>query len=384
MTTEPYNYGPIARHPELLALYSGWIAQKACFLTHSAVAYDRSDIWSAAATEVDRLVLVLHEARKAKVLKLSNGIEAVLGGLIGYYAAGGWWTSGEGTSERLACQQARRKQDEFPDHEPDEVTFSPRLTLEEDPPHSIATTVIEALAATVNRIAVATNNLDECRLGISLAGFCYRNTPRLHVQFVNSVLNNLAASDMTDLQTENEFRRAAGLSEISEDRRPRSLTDPVPLEPLVLEDITADHNSQDPFAPYVEDMTDHRDLVLGCVFRRFDVMVPPAENDALQYPELPRLKKKLQTASVKATKSAGKSGLAEQTEFWTQEAIEYLGFDRLGVARPDMLLQRLIKKGALRPTKIGRRNVFKKADLDRVREKGDQVRRRGRPRKDGK
>jgi hypothetical protein len=74
----------------------------------------------------------------------------------------------------------------------------------------------------------------------------------------------------------------------------------------------------------------------------------------------------------------------EQTEFWTQEAIEYLGFNRLDVARPDMLLQRLIKKGALRPTKIGRRNVFKKADLDRVREKGDQVRRRGRPRKDEK
>ena len=64
-------------------------------------------------------------------------------------------------------------------------------------------------------------------------------------------------------------------------------------------------------------------------------------------------------------------------------AIRYLGLDRLGLARPDMALQRLIKKGALTPTKIGGRLVFKKAELDRVREKGDQARRRGRPRKKG-
>ena len=384
MTTEPYNYEPIAQHPRLLTLYAGWLAQKICFLTHLAVVRDRSDLWSAAATEVDRLVLVLHEAEKVKAHKLSGETVAALGELIGHYAAGGWWTSNDGTGERLACQQARRKQDEFPDSESDDVIFSPRLTLEGDPPHSIATTVIEALSATVKRIAVATNNLDECRLGISLAGFCYRNTPRLHVRFVNSVLNDLAAHDMTDLQAENEFRRAVGLSEVSEGRSLRSISDPASALPLPTDDVTAGSGGNNSFEPYVGDMTDQRDLILACVFNRFSVMVPPAGSDASQYPELVGLKKKLQTASVKATKSAGKSGLAEQTEFWTQEAIEYLGFNRLDVARPDMLLQRLIKKGALRPTKIGRRNVFKKADLDRVREKGDQVRRRGRPRKDGK
>ena len=52
------------------------------------------------------------------------------------------------------------------------------------------------------------------------------------------------------------------------------------------------------------------------------------------------------------------------------------------VKRPDMALQRLIRKGSLRPTKIGGRNVFKREDLDRIRAKGDQARRRGRPRKD--
>ena len=386
MPTEPYSYEPITQHSKLLAFYSGWIGQKICFLTHSAVAWDRPDFWLTAAAEVDRLVVVLHEAERARVLNLSDETKAALGELVGHFAAGGWWTSKDGTQERIACQQARREQDEFPDHEPDpdDTPFQPRLLLERDSQYSVAATAVNQLDAVLMQTAVAMDNLDECRLGVSLAGFCYRSTPRLGIPFINSVLNNLAAHDMTDLQAENEFRRAVGLAEVNEDRRPRSLTDPASLEPLVLEDITADRDRQDPFAPYVGDLTDHRGLVLGCVFRRFGVAVPPTENDASQYPELARLKKKLQVASVKATKSVGKSRQTEQTEFWTHEAIEYLGFNRLGVARPDMLLQRLIKKGALRPTKIGRRNVFKKADLDRVLEKGDQVRRRGRPRKDEK
>jgi len=67
--------------------------------------------------------------------------------------------------------------------------------------------------------------------------------------------------------------------------------------------------------------------------------------------------------------------------YWTHEAIAYLGLDRLGLSRPDMALQRLIKKGALRPKKIGGHLAFDKEDLDRLVAKGDQVRRRGRPRK---
>ena len=67
--------------------------------------------------------------------------------------------------------------------------------------------------------------------------------------------------------------------------------------------------------------------------------------------------------------------------YWSHEAITYLGLDRLGLARPDMALQRLIKKGALRPKKIGGRLVFHKNELDRVANSGDQFRWRGRPRK---
>lgn len=67
--------------------------------------------------------------------------------------------------------------------------------------------------------------------------------------------------------------------------------------------------------------------------------------------------------------------------YWSHEAITYLGIDRLGLARPDMALQRLIKKGALRPKKIGGRLAFDKKELERVASNGDGARRRGRPRK---
>jgi len=76
-----------------------------------------------------------------------------------------------------------------------------------------------------------------------------------------------------------------------------------------------------------------------------------------------------------------KSDLERAPIYWSHEAITYLGIDRLGLARPDMALQRLIKKGALRPKKIGGRLAFDKKELERVASNGDGARRRGRPRK---
>ncbi len=38
--------------------------------------------------------------------------------------------------------------------------------------------------------------------------------------------------------------------------------------------------------------------------------------------------------------------------YWMHEAIAYLGLDRLGLARPDKAIYRLVKKGALHPKKI--------------------------------
>ena len=63
------------------------------------------------------------------------------------------------------------------------------------------------------------------------------------------------------------------------------------------------------------------------------------------------------------------------------EAIAYLGLDRLGLARPDKAMYRLIKKGALHPRKIAGHFAFSIAELDAVAANGDQKRGKGRPRK---
>ena len=65
---------------------------------------------------------------------------------------------------------------------------------------------------------------------------------------------------------------------------------------------------------------------------------------------------------------------------WLEEAVAYLGFDRLGLARPDKVIYRLVKKGALHPRKIAGRYAFDKAELDRLAANGDEKRGRGRPR----
>ena len=67
--------------------------------------------------------------------------------------------------------------------------------------------------------------------------------------------------------------------------------------------------------------------------------------------------------------------------YWMHEAITYLGLDRLGLARPDLAMHRLIRKGALHPRKISGRLAFDKYELERVAANGDQKRERGRPRK---
>ena len=67
--------------------------------------------------------------------------------------------------------------------------------------------------------------------------------------------------------------------------------------------------------------------------------------------------------------------------YWMHEAIIYLGIDRLGLARPDKAMYRLIKKGALHPKKISGHFAFDKKELDMVAAQGDERRQRGRPRK---
>ena len=72
---------------------------------------------------------------------------------------------------------------------------------------------------------------------------------------------------------------------------------------------------------------------------------------------------------------------SEPPTLWIDEVIAYLGFDRVGIKRPDKAVHRLIKKGALHPKKISGRLCFDRAELDKVLANGDHKRGRGRPRK---
>jgi len=63
------------------------------------------------------------------------------------------------------------------------------------------------------------------------------------------------------------------------------------------------------------------------------------------------------------------------------EAITYLGLDRLGLSRPDKAMYRLISKGALHPKKISGHFAFDKKEFDIIVACGDEKRSRGRPRK---
>jgi hypothetical protein len=379
MTTQSYNYEFIIQHPKLLAFYSGWLGQKICYLTHAAVIGNQPDLWFAAAAEVDRLVLALHYAVRAGRFKLPREMRAALGELVGHYADGGWWMSDDGRLERVSHDRERQDSDDSCD-----ALFRPRLLLEHDPEYLVAATLLKRLGVVLMQTAGLMKSVDVCRMGVLLSGFCYRLTPRLDAWFVSSVFNDLAAYGMTDSQAVNEFRRAMCLREVCEDRRLQLRIGPVRARPFPPDDGQASRGGSNSFATCDVDMTDYRDLVLGCVFRRFGVTIPPAECDASQYPKLADLKKQLRTASIKAKRTRGQTELSEETRFWTEEAIAYLGLDRCGLASPALALQRLIKKGVLRPIKIGRRNSFTKAELDHILSKGGQARRRGRPRKDGK
>ncbi len=208
--------------------------------------------------------------------------------------------------------------------------------------------------------------------------------------FVNSVLNDLAAHDLTDLQAENEFRRAVGLSEVAEDRRPLSIAHPTPMPaPSLPSDGPAVLGGQDPFARDLGSLEDHSDLILACVFQRFDLTVPPTDSDAARHPELPTITKALRaildqavdgSPSRKTATQPASDAAKDPGHFWIDDAAKYLGADQLGV-NPKKFMYRLVEKGALPKKKINGRFVFYKADLDRVIANGDQRRGRGRPRR---
>ncbi|MDD5133977.1 MAG: helix-turn-helix domain-containing protein [Phycisphaerae bacterium] len=80
--------------------------------------------------------------------------------------------------------------------------------------------------------------------------------------------------------------------------------------------------------------------------------------------------------------SSGKENQIERAPIlWMHEAIAYLGLDRLGLAHPEQAIYRMVRKGILKPRKIGRFLAFSKSDLEYVITNGEKKRTPGRPRK---
>jgi len=88
VSQEPYNYNIIAQQPKLLAFYAGWLGQKAYALAYSAVLRDRHELWANAAGEVDRLLLLAHEAAKLKHVDLSGDVGLALSELLARFSSG--------------------------------------------------------------------------------------------------------------------------------------------------------------------------------------------------------------------------------------------------------------------------------------------------------
>lgn len=76
-----------------------------------------------------------------------------------------------------------------------------------------------------------------------------------------------------------------------------------------------------------------------------------------------------------------KSEIERAPIYWMHEAITYLGLDRLGLVQPEQAIYRMVRKGILKPRKIGRFLAFSKTELDHVVANGEKKRTPGRPRK---
>jgi len=76
-----------------------------------------------------------------------------------------------------------------------------------------------------------------------------------------------------------------------------------------------------------------------------------------------------------------KSRLERAPILWMHEAIVYLGLDRLNMVHPEQAIYRMVRKGILKPRKIGRFLAFSKSDLEYVITNGEKKRTPGRPRK---
>jgi hypothetical protein len=257
------------------------------------------------------------------------------------------------------------------------------MALDGTTAYPIASTPLQAIDVAVHKYRRVGDKTGVARLGALLAGLCYRITPQMPVPAVNSVFDELSYLDMIDLKAENSLRQSLHLCLVREDPSPAP-SDTHPSPPTQTSPGKSEAWAGSYFDGMIHEVVEDEGAVLRCVFDRFGIPVPPAQSDAHLQPMLPTLKAQLASAAQRLAEREpvdASQELSNREDLWAEETLTFLGLDRRGLARPDMALQRLIKKGLLHPVKIGGRLSFKRAELERLRQKGDDARRPGRPRK---
>jgi hypothetical protein len=377
------------QNAKFFSFYSGWLGQRCCFLSCQAVLLDDRNLWNLAAAEVDRVLVLLFEAIRVRRVGGEGELIHAAAGLSALFGDGEecWWTSSAAVEERAPAEDELAARQDFlqdPLHGAKAMYF-PYLELRSDSSYPIAGPVLAAIDEVVRIAAVAAKSHEAARLGADLSSLCHRLTRRLPVRFVDSVLNGLAQAGLTDLDAENELRRSLSLVCVDGNRMPVFATHTLAeLPPVGKAESSPAPGVPGFFGPDLETILENQAPALNCVFKKFGVSAPPEDSDARVQPYFAQMKMAVDVAQKAGRQNAEKGdGTDEATgsgadRLWSGEAMKYLGLDR-NLKRPEMGLQRLIKKKVLRPTKINGKLVFDKAELDRLLQKGDLVRRPGRP-----
>ena len=381
-----YDYSPLCSTANLLSFYVGWSAQKCAFLVCRAVLKDNRAVWDAAVSEADRLLILLGSTECYQALTSpQDALElARLSAALGD-GPESWWGSGEGIRERGPDSDELFEREQFL-KDPTGATqasFFPCMALDGTTAYPVAGTPLRAIDLAVHKFRRAGDKAGVARLGALLAGLCYRITPRMPVAAVNSVFDELSYLDMIDVKAENSLRRSLHLCLVRKDPSPAP-SDTRPSPPIEISPGNLKPGAQSYFDGMIHEVVEDEAAVLRCVFDRFGISVPPAQSDAHLQPILLTLKAQLVSAAQRLAERESVDAsqeLSNREGFWAEEAVTFLGLDRRGLARPDMALQRLIKKGLLHPVKVGGRLSFKRAELERLQQKGDDARRPGRPKK---
>jgi hypothetical protein len=317
MSDSPYDYTQVGKLPKLLGFCLGWYGQKATYLASLAVINDNRDRWLETASEVGRLIVIYHAWRDDHTADNTPDVLGSWASLWNLIDNNAWWDSDDALYLRAPDEAGRDAREDFL-RAPLALTDAPFFPLlaprGTDCP--MGGTVTRSLSYVVYKTPDTAGNLELVRLGILMAGLCYRITP-VRQSIIMSVLDDLAALDMTDLAAENQLRHAMDMPELAPDRSPqwaRRLHEE-PGAPPTPGLMSPQSDFVFPNTDQVELRLDGREeLVLNCVFKKFNLPPPPQVSDADQQPCYEDMKKEFRAFQLPSPESGAVPPTAEQAE----------------------------------------------------------------------